>query len=781
MFLKKYTNWQFNTLTPSDLEEFEVDRLSFQTRAIVFALKIGIIMMPLLTISDIIALKDILTPNGWMSYLGGLMSFEFIFILSHAQISRLISQPNRIGSLKTWITLAVLALTVMQYVTAFMAKHYGAELSMIALAISYFNLSFMLNAKERLYYNIICLVFFFLGYLTIFPKEHILLDTMMVAVGLSVALYFAGDIIYKLQLEQFAQNRLLLNQTKEQNVQLKRAIRNQKDILEVLCREMGVSTDALDFDNADALGYQTKALLLRFAEYKHQILESKERYQDLFMNINDGVAILSEKGSIKEANDTFLEILGINRDEMTTFDLGRLVHPEDREHSNNHLKKLLTEGFYKNYVGRVIRGDGEVRYLEVSSTAIVENGEFKGSRDIIRDITHRRLAEQALEEARNAEKQFLSTMSHEIRTPLNAIIGITHLLYDTHPNPQQVEYFDILKNSSQFLLNLITDLLDFAKMDAGKITAHPKDFDLKGLLKTIQQTFQMKVTPKGLDVDFMADMRMDQFYHGDETLIYQVLFNLLGNADKFTEKGKIGLKVKIVERSEEDTLFEFQVFDTGMGIPADKIDLIFNKFTQIHDKNKIKTPGTGLGLSICKQIIEYLGGTIWVESVEGKGTKFFFTLRLPKAVSANGLALEEPLALTETKKASEPSSVLEGFKILLVEDNELNRKYATTLLKKWKIEYDMAFDGAEACQKVLDKKYDLILMDIQMPIMDGYEATIKITNTENPNKNTPIVALTASALVTQKDKALECGMSDYLSKPFTPVQLKSVLSKFAIM
>jgi hypothetical protein len=188
----------------------------------------------------------------------------------------------------------------MQYVTAFMAKHYGAELSMIALAISYFNLSFMLNAKERLYYNIICLAFFFLGYLTIFPKEHILLDTMLVAVGLSVTLYFAGDIIYKLQLEKFAQNRLLLNQTKEQNVQLKRAIRNQKDILEVLCKEMGVSTDALDFDNTDALGYQTKALLLRFAEYKQQILESKERYQDLFMNMNDGVAILSEKGCVKK-------------------------------------------------------------------------------------------------------------------------------------------------------------------------------------------------------------------------------------------------------------------------------------------------------------------------------------------------------------------------------------------------------------------------------------------------------------------------------------------------
>ena len=161
MFLEKYTNWQFNTLSPSDLEEFEAERLSFQTRAIVFALKIGIIMMPLLTISDFIALKDILTPDGWTGYLAGLVSIELFFILAHYQITKLIPQPQKISSLKAWITLAVLTLTIMQYVTAFMAKHYGAELSMIALAISYFNLSFMLNAKERLYYNIICLAFFF--------------------------------------------------------------------------------------------------------------------------------------------------------------------------------------------------------------------------------------------------------------------------------------------------------------------------------------------------------------------------------------------------------------------------------------------------------------------------------------------------------------------------------------------------------------------------------------------------------------------------------------------
>ncbi len=388
-------------------------------------------------------------------------------------------------------------------------------------------MSFPLNIKERIWFNVYCLSVFFLGYFTLVPAHYILLDTILVVITLSVFLFVVGHFVHRWQLAQFTHNRQLVDLTEEQNIQLRRSIRNQKDVLEVLCKEMGVSIDEnTDFENQESLDYQTKAILLKFTEYKQQLIESTERYQDLFMNINDGVAIVSATGQVKEANNTFLDILGIPHDQMQEYTLDRLVHPEDRELSNSYLKKLVTDGFYRNYVGRIVRGENEVRYIEANSTAIIKDGEFVGSRDIIRDITHRKLAEQEIEHARNAEKQFLANMSHEIRTPLNAIIGITHLLYDTDPNKQQMEYLDILKNSSQFLLNLISDLLDIAKMDAGKITAHPKDFDLKGLLRTIQQTFQMKVSPKGLEVDFMLDVRMEQFYHGDETLMYQVLFNL---------------------------------------------------------------------------------------------------------------------------------------------------------------------------------------------------------------------------------------------------------------
>lgn len=782
MPLKTIKNWFSTPLPQSHFREFETERLAFQSKAIQLALKLSLVALPVLSIGDFWVLKDILPPFWWDAYLGVMISFEIgiFYVLGkirNISIARL-EQSNEKGILKRWIILSVAGLTFIQYLGAIIAKLYGAELLVLALAVSYFNLSFLLNTLERFFYNLFCIILFFLGYYLILSSDQILPDTILVLVALSAFLFVAGSQIHQWQLQQFTQHRHLITMAQEQNSQLRRAIRSQKEVIEVLCKEMDVAVDIVDDTSAQSLSYQTKALLFRFTEYKQQLLESKQRYQDLFMNVNDGVGIISETGQIKDANDTFLDILGISRDEMTHFDLGMLVHPDDREKSNIYLRKLLTDGFYQNYVGRVIRGDGAVRYLEINATAIVENGVYKGSRDIIRDITHRKLAEQAIEEARNAEKQFLANMSHEIRTPLNAIIGITHLLYDTKPDAQQLEYFDILKNSSQFLLNLITDLLDIAKMDAGKITAQPKDFDLRGLLKTIQQTFQMKVVSKGLEVDFMIDMRMEQYYHADETLIYQVLFNLLGNADKFTEKGKIGLKAKMLENTAEDTIFEFQVFDTGIGIPADKVDLVFNKFTQLHDKNKIKAPGTGLGLSICKQIIEFLQGKIWVESTEGKGTKVFFTLPLKKVKNPQNIT-PNALQAFAPPKTDDIVPVIEGLNVLLVEDNELNRKYACTLLEKWQVNLDVAFDGLEAFQKAQEKKYDLILMDIQMPILDGYEATIKIINTQNPNNNTPIIALTASALKAQRDKALECGMVDYLSKPFTPVQLKEILHKYA--
>ncbi len=781
--------WFTTPLPQSHFLAFETERLAFQARAIQLALKIAMVALPLLSIGDIIILKEKFAPTTWYVYLFTLGLFEVGMIFCLDQIQKIpidqIEDATVSKKLRRWIMFTVYFLTTVQYVSVFTAKVYGAELTSLGLAMSYFNLCFFLNTFERLFYNIVCILLFFAGYLSVMHYNHvafdqILPDTILVTFFLSIFFFLVGRQFFHWYAEIYIRNKQILKNWENQHNDLLRSIRSQKEVVEVLCKELGISTDSINDDSVESLGYQTKALLLKFAEYKEQLLDSTQRYQDLFMNVNDGVGILSETGFIKEANDTFLHILGIEREQMQTFDLGTIVHPDDQENSNKYLKKLITEGFYKNYVGRIIRqNDGAVRYLEVNSTAIIDEGVYKGSRDIIRDITHRKIAEQKLEEAHNAEKQFLANMSHEIRTPLNAIIGITHLLYDTKPNPQQLEYLDILKNSSQFLLNLITNLLDFAKMDAGKITAHPKNFDLKGLLKTIQQTFQMKVKNKDLQVDFIVDMRLEHLYYGDETLIYQILFNLLGNADKFTETGKIGLKVKLIEKADFEHVFEFQVFDTGMGIPANKVDLIFNKFTQIHDKNKIKAPGTGLGLSICKQIVEFLGGNIWAESVEGKGTKIFFTLRLSK--ERKDLKPVEPIATVAPQK-TENNPTNQGFdalQLLLVEDNELNRKYAGTLLNKWQIAYDIAVDGAEAVEKASQKVYDLILMDIQMPVMDGYEATIKIMNTDNPNFNTPIIALTAGALTSQKERALECGMKDFLSKPFTPTQLSSVIQKYA--
>ena len=780
MPFEKIKDWFSESIKTSHLEEFEMERLEFQTKGILLGLKMGIFAIPIMTILDVIELYKIFSLFWWKCYVLTLVLTEILVIVIYLRIKYLnkIETRDKLNSkIKIWIIFGVLILTFIQYFATLVAKNYGTEFTILAFAVSYFNLSFSLNTKERFWYNLYCLVIFFLGYFTLVPPEIVILDTIIVISAISIILFIVGHFSYSWQLKQFSHNRDLVDITQKQNIELHGSLKNQREVLEVLCKEMEVPIDISDLGNAESLGLQTKALLQKFAEYKQELLESTQRYQDLFMNINDGVAILSDTGKIKVANSTFLEVLGIPQEQIDSFDIKKIVHPDDLEHAKEYQNKLLTEGFYKNYISRIIRSDNAVRYVESSSTAIIKNNVFVGSREIIRDITHRKLAEQEIENARNSEKQFLANMSHEIRTPLNAIIGITHLLYDTSPNTQQIEYLDILKNSSRFLLNLITDLLDIAKMDAGKISEHPKSFDLKGLLRTIQQTFQIKVNSKGLAVNFIIDSEMGQYYYADETLLYQILFNLLGNADKFTESGKIGLEVKVLNQNEENTLFNFEVFDTGIGIPNDKVEFVFNKFTQIHDKNRIKTPGTGLGLSICKQIVEFLGGKIWVESVLGKGTSVFFQLQLRKDNTKLG-SVRVFNEIPNDTTTNENRKTIEGIKVLLVEDNELNRKYACTLLAKWKLDYDFAVDGYDACEKAKLKKYDIILMDIQMPVMDGYEATIKIVNTENLNSNTPIIALTADALLSQKEKALACGMREVVSKPFTPIQLKDVIEKY---
>ena len=529
------------------------------------------------------------------------------------------------------------------------------------------------------------------------------------------------------------------------------------------------------FDANGSLKRLNETLEHEIKERTLQFRESEEKYRGIIENMELGLLEVDNNDIIVRAYDRFCQMVGYSADELIGKQAATIFLDEELVSIIFEQNEKRKEGKTGVYEIPLRIKDGSIRWVLVSGAPIHNlNGEVVGSIGIHYDISDKKRliedlaqAKQLAEESQMAEKQFLANMSHEIRTPLNAIIGMAHLLYDTQPTAEQREYLDVLKNSSNFLHALISDILDMSKIEAGQIEVIPKEIDLVGMIRTHQKAFEMKTEGRPIEVEALLDARLEGIYIGDELLLNQVLNNLLSNAEKFTEKGTIGISVKKLQKQGDDVLLQFQVYDTGIGIGEDQINLIFQKFKQVNLQDRHKTQGTGLGLAIVKQLVEIMGGEIMVKSIPNEGTTFTFTLPLKKA-RANS-----PRVLTPTTPppiATNDADIQQMY-LLMVEDNVMNRKYLGTLLEKWKVKYDFAINGKEAIPLIQKTKYDLILMDIQMPIMDGYETTVAIRNTHNLNQNTTIVALTASAMNSQKNQAFDVGMDDYLSKPFTPAQL----------
>jgi PAS domain S-box-containing protein len=510
----------------------------------------------------------------------------------------------------------------------------------------------------------------------------------------------------------------------------------------------------------------------------HELIrKSEEKYRGIMNNMELGLMEVDNNQTIIRAYDRFCKMVGYTEEELIGQIASDFFLPKEFNEIIDTQQQERSKGLATSYELQLIKKDGSRLWAIVSGAPIMdENGAVVGSLGIHYDITERKILEQELElakqiaeDARQAEKQFLANMSHEIRTPLNAIIGMTHLLFDTLPDKQQYEYLDILKTSADFLLSLISDLLDMAKIEAGRIEVHKHPFDLIGLLRTNQRVFQIKLEGRPIELNLMVDARISGNYIGDDLILNQILMNLIGNSEKFTEDGSIDITAKIKKQEDEITWIEFKVIDTGSGIPQEKLELIFQKFKQVNAQGH-KHKGTGLGLAITKQLIEIQGGLITVKSEEGEGTTFTFALPFQKSDT------EIVVNTHEIKHA--PSSV-EGCKVLVAEDNIMNQKYISSLLTKWNINFTMASDGRKAIEQAQKQQFDIILMDIQMPNTDGYEATIAIRNTKNPNQNTPIIALTASAMLDQKNKALSVGMNDFITKPFAPNNLLAVIQSYA--
>ncbi len=396
--------------------------------------------------------------------------------------------------------------------------------------------------------------------------------------------------------------------------------------------------------------------------------------------------------------------------------------------------------------------------------------------------THRQLVEstrlaayqkEMAEAASRAKSQFLANMSHEIRTPLNGVVGMLDLLSGTRLDDEQQRFARIARQSADSLLGLINDVLDFSKIEAGKLELEEIEFDLHGLVEDMAETFAPSVQEKGLKLACVIRPDVPRAVLGDRDRLRQVLVNLTNNAVRFTERGEVVIEARLAEETTDEAMIRFSVRDTGIGIPADRLDRLFQSFSQVDASTTRRYGGTGLGLAVCKQLAELFGGTIGVESEEGRGSEFHFTARLKKRSEVRASEPKSAQSNRIPAIAAAARRATPGRRILLAEDNEVNQLVASAILTRMGYECQIVSDGHQAVNAVRNNEYDLVLMDCQMPGMDGFEATRTIRRHEESTAagRLPIVALTANAIKGDREQCLAVGMDAYVTKPIDTLRL----------
>jgi PAS domain S-box-containing protein len=488
----------------------------------------------------------------------------------------------------------------------------------------------------------------------------------------------------------------------------------------------------------------------------------------------DGFWTLDMSGHIIEVNEAYLKRSGYSREEM----LGMSVKDVEANFSPEEITLLLEK------IARLGGDEFETRHLARDGSQwevelAISHAPIGGGRMFcfLKDITERKVQEKLIEAAKikaetanRAKSEFLANMSHEIRTPMNAVIGFSELALDSTDPKEQHTHLRHILDSSKALLGILNDILDFSKIEARQMSLESAVFDLDELMLSLNRMFTLRAQDKGLSFTLDRDQSIPGQLIGDQLRLRQILVNLLGNSIKFTQSGQVSLEVRQTKLDSAGISLDFSVQDSGIGMSTEQIDTLFQPFVQADNSITRRFGGTGLGLAICRNLAALMGGKIIVESAAGKGSLFRLQVTLAVAKQERNEESKLPPETSKVIRHQEAVLALSGKRVLLVEDNRVNQILATHILKKLGMTVDLAGNGEEAIQQLQQANYDIVLMDIQMPIMGGLEATQKIRQ-DSRFSDLPIVAMSAGVTLDEQEKCASVGMTGFIGKPIDSAEL----------
>ncbi len=630
---------------------------------------------------------------------------------------------------------------------------------------------------------------------------------------LSLHLQTTPDMIDK-PLQQLLENSLLMGfvvllvafliispSAHRQTAKVLRLRREAEQLSGNLIAPIRMTSDARD--EVDELADAFNDLLSRLHASHQRVVQSEESFQLAMEATQDGLWDWDMTADKVYFSPGWKRILGLQEIEPVFKSWRERIHPDDLRRTETSLQVHIN-GNNKIWIQehRLRRADGGWLWVLGRGRVVSHDEHAHPARMVgtITDISQRKLADQILlghqerlenlvkerthelteakeqaEAANRAKSEFLANMSHEIRTPMNAIIGMSHLALQNDLGEQERNYISKVRSSAEGLLGILNDILDFSKIESGKLELENTEFGLREVVQHMMDLIRLKAHEKDIELSLSIADEVPERLLGDPLRLGQILANLGSNAVKFSQAGdRVSLRVALQPTEDDDTLLEFAIQDTGIGISDEQLGHLFKPFTQADSSTTRKFGGTGLGLVISQKIVKLMGGRLWVESREGVGSTFHFTVRVARPAPHQETSTSDT---TESYSVDDALRSLRDRRVLLVEDNEINQELVVDLLTSENLHVEVADNGEQALQRLAHESFDCVLMDCQMPVMDGYEATRRIRQTSS-QAELPILALTANVMKNDKKKALECGMNDVIAKPVDPDQMFITMAKW---